>query len=437
MRRAAACLLVLLLWGISLWAVELRFEPRPRLLETFQIVLEGGGGKEEKVVLFNATTGQRWVVELKRDGPVLKSPPLQVVRSCDTPKAGAIPIEVTQVGELLVVATDVACGLSAVAKVEPREGRCQVFLEVKEGEEWKPAAGLGAGEHRVRIVYPPADRTCDPDPLPQGLKVRLGSTELLLSLVEDAPSSGAFTWDFSGAFKVDREGQRLLFVMKWGDQSVEVPECTTVVFQAADCELAVRIQLLSVEIKPATALLIPLGCQAKLWLSQPEDPDEVLWWVPGRGWFSGPSLEFVVDEPLIPGLPRYPEALLAKAFVRKGAAWGTCQAALSLIPRPKLLFLDANTGEEITGAWPSDQDFKLRVTDVVGWPDHVLAVRMGKLGPHPRERTVELRQIREGVYESEPLNPRLWQAQAGEFLWAQICYPEPIECVISVLLPLR
>lgn len=423
---------------LGLPAAELLFEPAPRLLGTFHVVVRGVPEEKGEVVLFNVASGERLVLSLTKVDGVLKSELVQVLRPCDSPQTKAHTLRVREAGELLVAVTELACGLSAVAKVEPRAGKPELFLEAKDGEQWKPVKALEAGEYRVRVVYPPADRTCEPDPLPHGLRVRAGPKEITLELKEDAPTSGSFTWRFSTAFELDRETHELMFVLKSDKESLRVPAvCTTVIFFALDQRLEARIQLLSVEVKPATVLLVPVGCKAELRVEKPEKPEEVWWWVPGRGWFAGPSFEIFVDEPTLPRVPKYPEALLIEVFVRKGAAWGISQAALSLIPRPKLLFVDPGTGEEIVGAWPVDRELKLRVTDLLGFPGEVIRVRMGKLGPHPLERPVELRKVKEGVYESEILSPKLWHAKAGEYLWAQLHYPEPIECVISVLLPLR
>ncbi|MCX7844208.1 MAG: hypothetical protein N2507_02450 [Candidatus Bipolaricaulota bacterium] len=425
-------------WGLQ--AAEIAFEPAPRLLGTFALVVRGVAADQGEAVLFNAATGQRLVLPLERHGPVLRTPPILAVRPCDPRPAGQRVhlLEVTGVGELLVAATALGQGLSAAAKVGPREGRCELLLEAKEGEEWKPVQALGAGEYRVRLVCPPADRTCQPDPLPRGLRVRLGQTELTLDLLEDGNATGHFVWTFSSAFALDRERPELLFVLRWEDRAVAVAaEQARLILQVGEKELGVPVPLLPVEVQPATALLVPAGCRAQLELRQPAEPDEVLWWVPGRGWFAGVSLELAADEPLALGVPRYPEALLAKVFVRKGAAWGATQVAVSIAPRPRLLFVDPKTGEEIRGPWPAAQEFRIRMVDPLGFPGDALAVYVGKLGPQPLERRVELRPVEGGVYESAPLSPRLWQAKPGEFLWAQVRYPAPVACVVSVLLPLR
>lgn len=432
---------VLLFFGfLGFSAAELRFEPMPRLLETFHIVVRGVPAEKGEAVLFNAATGQRLVVPLERpkDKDLLKSPPIQVVRACDERKA-SYAVEVRGPGDLLVAATELACGLSAAARAHPRAGEPELFLEIKEGEEWKPIKALGAGEYRIRVVYAPADRTCERDPLPHGLKIRAGIKEISLELQEDAPTSGSFSWGFSVAFELDREARRLFLVLTEREKRVlEVPaECARVVFSAVEKHLEAPVQLLPVEVQPATALLVPVGCRAKLWVAKPEKPDEVWWWVPGRGWLPGLSFELLAEEPLAPGMPRYPEALLAKIFVRKGAAWGTVQTALSFVPRPKLLFLDAKTGDVVVEPWPADKELKLRVVDLVGVPKETLRANVGKLGLHPMERVVELYLVEEGVYESKPLSPKAWQAKAGDYLWVQFHYPEPIECVISVLLLLR
>ncbi len=436
MRRLGRMLAGMLFVGFCAAAVELLFEPQPCLLGTFQILVRGELEQTGEVVLLNLTTKEQLVLELYRDGNVLKSRLLQVLRPCDPLTVeGAVPVRVSGVGDHLVAATALGCGLSAVTKVGPRPGAAELVLERKEGEEWRPADGLGAGDYRLRVLYPPADLTCDPDRLPGGLVVRAAENELALELSEVAGSSGSFVWHFSGSFEVDKSSQQLLFVFRWDDQQLKIPAvCTSVVFRAVDQELAVGIQPLQVEIEPGDALLLPVGCRASLKLTQPKEPDEVLWWAVGR-WYAGTSLDLVVGEPGA-GILAYPAALVLRVFARKGEIWGVRNVAVSVIPRPELAFIDPDTGERILAAWPKEKSVKIQLSQAWGLPPEIALV-VGKLGPHPKERSLVLRQVKEGVYESDLLHPGDWQVQAGEYLWAQLCYPGPIECVISVLLLLR
>lgn len=427
----------LLVLGSCLWAAELRFEPEPRLLGTFQIVVVGVSDDVGEVVLFNLVTKEHLLLKLQKDGDVLKSPALQVLRHCDKLTVGdAIPVRISSVGEHLVAATDLACGLSAMAKVGPRAGAGEIRLEVWDGGEWKPAESLGAGEHRLHVVFPPADLSCERDRLPGGLIIRAGREERQLELKEDAETSGSFTWHFSGAFEVDKRTQQLLFVLRWAENLLKVPAvCMSVLFLAADQEFLAQIRPLHVEIKPDVALFVPAGCRITLALAWPKDPEEVLWWAAGQ-WFAGQILELAVDDGVGKLVPQYPEALVMKVFARKGETWGTTQVVVSFIPRPRLAFVDPGPAKEIVDPWPKDKEFKLRLSGAPGLPPQI-SVRMGKLGPHPRERVIALALVGEGVYESALLDPRDWQAEAGEVLWAQLCYPEPMQCVISVILRLR
>ncbi|MFN3346980.1 MAG: hypothetical protein ACK42E_04125, partial [Candidatus Bipolaricaulaceae bacterium] len=233
----------------------------------------------------------------------------------------------------------------------------------------------------------------------------------------------------------DKATTQLLFVFRWDEKCLRVPAiCASVVFRAVGEEFVAPIRSLPLKVEPDAALFVPLGCRATLRLVQPEKADEVLWWVAGR-WEKGEELEFFVDD-RVAGLPSYPEALVLRVFARKGETWGTTNVAVSVVPRLQLSFVDPETNEKILAAWPKEKAFKLRITEAFGFPE-TISVVVGKLGPHPRERPVTLSQTGQGVYESDPLDPQDWQAKTGEFLWAQVCYPKPVECVISVLLPLR
>lgn len=428
--------MILLSWGV-LQAEVIRFEPMPQLLQTFYVVVEGVPKEEGTAVLLNATTGKVWTLELKRTGDVLKSPALQAVRSCDQASPETIAIEINQVGDLLVAATELGDGASTVAKVGPRVGECMISLEVREGEAWKPTSTLGAGEYRLKVEYPACDQTCGQDALLGGLNVRLDHTEITLALEETDKTSGVFFWTFSGSFNLDREKQELTYRITWEDQELTVPSVCGVAFRAGGKELVAKVETLAVEIGPGVAMFIPAGCGAKLQVTAPPEPEEVLWYVPGRGWFSGNTLEFVVGADLASPMPVYPYALLVRVFVRKGGTWGTTQTALTIVSRPELSFIDAASGQPLTGPWPANKTFKVRVAGVTDFVGQNIFVRMGKLGPDPKEREVELRPVQDGLYETEPLSPETWQAKPGDILWVEFCVPAPTVCVISAILPLR
>jgi len=183
------------------------------------------------------------------------------------------------------------------------------------------------------------------------------------------------------------------------------------------------------------AVCLPTGCRARINLLRPEEPDEVLWQVSGWGWISGKTLEIAAEKPL-PSLPSFPYALLVRVFARTGENWGTAQIAVTVVERPRLSFVDPQSGETLENL-SLDSSFKIRLENVLGLEDGTLKVHIGKLGPHPMPKAVELRKVGEGVYESAPLNPRAWQAKPGDFLWAELEYPVPSTCAVTALLPLR
>ncbi|MCS7240060.1 MAG: hypothetical protein NZ651_02290 [Candidatus Bipolaricaulota bacterium] len=418
-------------------AEVIRFEPAPQLLQTFYVVVEDTPAQEGKALLLNATTGKVWVLELKRAGDVLKSPALQAIRPCDQRPAEIMAIEISQVGDLLVAATELGEGASTVAKVGPRPGECTITLEVQEGAEWKPATTLGIGKYRLKVECPPYDKTCEQDVLPGGLTARMDQTEITLALQEADKTGGVFFWTFSGDFQLDKGKQELIYRLAWEDQELTIPSTCRLVFRAGGKELMTRVETLAVEIGPSMAMFIPAGCGAKLQVLAPSEPDEVLWYVPGRGWFSGYTLEFVATDDLAAPVPVYPYALLVRVFVRKGNAWGTTQMALTVTPRPELTFVDAKSGQPIKGPWPINQSLKVQVAGIPDFVSEGLFVRVGKLGPEPMERKVGLRRVQEGLYESEPLVPEAWQTKPGDILWVEFGVPAPILCVVSAILPLR
>jgi|GEM_PF-3379516 len=430
--------------GMVAQAAEIRFDPDPKLLGKFQIVVDGVEEKSGKVWLLNATSGQLWEIPITLEGGILKTPVLQAVRPCDTPDPDAKAIEITSVGDTLVAATELGCGLSVTRKVGAREGKPALEVQILSQDEWKPVDALSTGRFRVLIKAPFLDRTCDPDPLPGGLVLEVGNERKCVPLQESDLTTGEFVFEFQGKLELDREKGALLYRMEWDGGGWSFPGlCQSVIFHTAwgkehtleeNVELKLKVATLEVRVGP-TAVFLPVGCRARLELLWPEEPDEVLWRVSGWGWTSGKVLELAAEESSF-SLPTFPYALLAQVFARTGENWGTVQIAITVVERPSLSFVDPVSGEKLESL-SADAPFKIRVENALGLMDETLKVRVGKLGLHPMPKAIELHRVEDGTYESTSLNPHDWQTKPGDFLWAELDYPAPITCAIAALLPLR
>jgi hypothetical protein len=425
-------------------AAEIRFDPEPKLLGKFQIVVEGVQERSGKVWLLNLASGKLWELPLVLEGAVLKTPMLQAVRACDTPDEDVKAIEIASVGDTLVAATELGCGLSVTQKIGPREGKPAFEVQILSEEGWMRVCTLSTGRFRVFLRAPFLDRTCDPDPLPGGLVLQVGNERKTVSLRESGPTTGEFVFEFQGKLELDREKAELIYRMEWAEESWSFPAlCQTVTFHSAwekehtpweNVKLELKVATLEVTVGPM-AVFLPTGCRARIDLLRPEEPDEVLWQVSGWGWVSGKTLEIAAEEPAL-SLPNFPYALLVQVFARAGENWGKAQIAITVVERPHISFVDPESKEKLESL-PADASFKIRVEKAMGLADEILKVRLGKLGLHPLPKEVELRRVGEGIYESDPLNPREWQARPGDFLWAELEYPAPITCAIATLLPLR
>jgi len=425
-------------------AAQITFDPDPKLLGKFQIVVEGVQDQSGKAWLLNATSGKLWELPLTREGEVLKTPVLQAVRPCDTPDAGVKAIEITSVGDILVAATELGCGLSTTKKVGAREGKPALEVQIFSQDEWKTIDALSTGRFRVLIKAPFLDLTCDPDALPGGLILSAGNERKWFPLKESGPATGEFIFEFQGKLELDREKAELVYRMEWDGESWSFPAlCQTVTFhtawenehtQAENVGLEIAVATVEVAVGPV-AVFLPAGCRARIDLLRPEEPDEVLWHVSGWGWVSGKTLEIAAEEPAF-SLPSFPYALLVRVFARLGNDWGTTPIAITVVERPLLSFVDPFSGEKLESL-PVEAPFKIRVEKALGLVDETLQVRVGKLGLHPMPKAIELRRVEEAAYESTSLNPHDWQAKPGDFLWAELAYSAPLTCTFVALLALR
>jgi len=129
-------------------AAEIRFDPEPKLLGKFQIVVEGVQERSGKVWLLNLASGKLWELPLVLEGAVLKTPVLQAVRACDTPDEDVKAIEIASAGDTLVAATELGCGLSVTQKIGPREGKPAFEVQILSEE------GVEAGLHPFHRALP-------------------------------------------------------------------------------------------------------------------------------------------------------------------------------------------------------------------------------------------------------------------------------------------
>lgn len=431
MRRVVVLLVGLAVIGA---ATEILFEPAPTLFGVFQLVVRGVDAENGKAVLVNLATGELKPVELSCAGSgLLKSGPILVRRQCDLlpEREGLEEIIVSGVGDTLVAATELGCGLSVAHKVGPRAGPIKMRLEKLVDEKWQEVQTLRAGTYRLVVIAPEHDRTCELDPLPDGLKISSETESLVVDIKESAPASGEFSFEFRGEFQLDREKGELWYRISWdgGEFRVSAP-CAPVVFYAAGQEIRVEVETIAVEASSGPILIVPVGCQAQVCVVKPAEPDEVWWQLSGYGWHKGNCFEVGAN------VPTFPEALLLRVLARQGADWGMTQIALTVVDRPRLSFVTQD-GKEVSRPWPATEQLRVRVEGILGFFADSVVVRVGKLGPHPMTREIRLSSTPQGYYESAALAPSDWNASSGDILWAELCYPEPMGCCFSVILPLR
>ena len=414
---------LLLLVTLPVLGAEIQFDGELHLAGTFKVIVTEVAATSGQATLIVLRTGEVIQVDLRCEGARLESPPIHARRPCDPERDPSLSVEL---GDTIVAATDLGGGLSTTALVGPREpGVPSLALERWDNVEmeWVPAEEMEPALFRFVLDDRSLDTTCERDSF--ALPVAIGEEELSLTLVEGAPTSGAFSVEFVVALEPREGALWLQLVTVDGDLLAEVPveEGTSVVGRRGEEARHARLALLPVALEPAE-LAIPVCCVGEIRVTTPEGADEVRWWVDGAARSGDLALPLCADAP---------RSASVVAFVRQGLVWGRAEAAVTFVPRVRLSFVDAATGARPAEPWPCGLEIRIRADEVTG-PAPVVMV--GKLGPDPRVQELTLAQDATGAFVSAPLRPSDLGACSGDVLWAQ--FRDPRGCYTAyTILPLR
>ncbi|MCD5409008.1 hypothetical protein LR090_07330, partial [Candidatus Bipolaricaulota bacterium] len=183
----------------------------------------------------------------------------------------------------------------------------------------------------------------------------------------------------------------------------------------------------ALELEPGAAE--DVGCVILIKVAGVE-ANEVRWFVDGvEQPERGPELRVVRSE------PTHPEAIGVIALVRQGRLWGKAQTSISFVPRTEISFVDAETGEPVSGWSSRGRPIAVRLDKA--YDDPAPRVWIGLLGPDCSAQELPLTPLGEGEYLSQPILPEELGACPGDVLWAQYKDPTCPEDVAYVLLVLR
>ena len=427
-------LLAVLALGVSAWAATIQFDPAPVPLKgTFRVRVAGIGAETGDVVAVNVDTGELVRVPLKPEGGRLVSEEIYALRDCDSIPEGARYVLHVAVGDVLAAATELEDGLSTTTLVTAPQGPPELSLRAWDAARnmWCPRQGgheLSPGRLLVTVVDPVADVDCDQESVP--LALALGDHGTQLDLREEGPAAGRFSAEIElvmeplgteVAVKLLHQGSELLsvtaragleLVLTYGELAVSYPLASLEAF---------------LELEPGGAE--DVGCQILIRVAEIE-ASEVRWFLDGIEQAErAPELRVVRSE------PTYPDAIQVIALVRQGTLWDRVQTSVSFVPRTEISFVDAETGEPVSGRAVCSRPIVVKLAQV--YDDPAPRVWFGLLGPGCSAQEIPLTSQGEGEYLSQVILPEELGACAGDVLWAQYKDPTCPEDVAYVLLVLR
>lgn len=427
-------LLAVLALGVLAWAATIQFDPAPVPLKSaFQVRVVGIQAEAGDVVVVNVNTGELVRVPLKPVDGRLVSEEIYALRDCDQPPAGAQYVLHVAMGDVLAAATELEDGLSTTALVTAPQGRPELSLRAWDGTRnvWCPRQvghELSPGRLLVTVADPVVDVSCDQESVP--LALALGDHGTQLDLREEGPAAGRFSAEIElvmeplgsdVAIKLLHQGSELLSVTaRAGLKLVLTYSQLVVSFPLASLEAAL-------ELEPGARE--DIGCQILIKVAEVE-ASEVRWFVEGIEQAErGPELRVVRSE------PTYPDEIQVIALVRQGALWDKVQTSVSFVPRTEISFVDAETGEPVSGWTVCSRPMAVKLTQV--YDDPAPRAWFGLLGPSCSAQEIPLIPQGEGEYLSQAILPEELGACAGDVLWAQYKDPTCPEDVAYVLLVLR
>ncbi len=427
-------LLAVLALGVSTWAATIQFDPTPVPLKgTFRVRVSGIGAETGDVVVVNVDTGELVRVPLKPEGGRLVSEEIYALRDCDSIPEGARYVLHVAVGDVLAAATELEDGLSTTTLVTAPQGPPELSLRAWDAARnmWCPRQGgheLSPGRLLVTVVDPVADVGCDQESVP--LALALGDHGTQLDLREEGPAAGRFSAEIE--LVMEPLGTEVAVkLLHQGSELLSVTARAGLELKLTYGELAVSYPLASLE---ASLELEPggaedVGCQILIRVAEIE-ASEVRWFLDGIEQAErGPELRVVRSE------PTYPDAIQVIALVRQGALWDRVQTSVSFVPRTEISFVDAETGEPVSGWTVCSRPIVVKLAQV--YDDPAPRVWFGLLGPGCSAREIPLTSQGEGEYLSQVILPEELGACAGDVLWAQYKDPTCPEDVAYVLLVLR
>ena len=427
-------LLAMLALGVSTWAATIQFDPAPVPLKgTFRVRVAGIQAATGDVVVVNVNTGELVRVPLKPGDGRLVSEEIYALRDCDQIPPEAQYVLHVAVGDVLAAATELEDGLSTTALVAAPQGRPELSLRAWDGTRnmWCPRQGgheLSPGRLLVTVVDPVVDVGCERESVP--LALALGDHGTQLDLREEGPAAGRFSAEMElvmeplgteVAVKLLHQGSELLSVTARAGLALVLTYGELVVsFPLASLEAALELEPGAME---------DVGCQFLIKVAGVE-ASEVRWFVDGIEQAErGPELRVVRSE------PTYPDEIQVIALVRQGDLWDRVQTSVSFVPRTEISFVDAETGEPVSGWTVCTRPIAVKLTQV--YDDPTPRVWFGLLGPGCSAQEISLTPQGEGDYLSQAIIPQELGACAGDVLWAQYKDPTCPEDVAYVLLVLR
>ena len=427
-------LLAVLALGLSATAATIQIEPAPVPLKgTFQVRVAGIQAEEGDVVVVNVNTGELVRVPLKPVASRLVSEQIHALRDCDQPPEGAQYVLHVAVGDVIAAATELEDGLSTTAPVVAPQGAPELSLRAWDPTRrmWCPRQDgeeLAPGKLLVTVVDPVADVTCDQESVP--LSLALGEDCAQLDLREEGPATGRFSAEIE--LLMEPVGTEVAVkLVHQGSEFLSVTARAGLELKIIHGGLALRFPLAflqpALELEPGAAE--DVGCPILIKVAGVE-ANEVRWFVEGvEQPERGPELRVVRSE------PTHPDAIGVIALVRQGSLWGKVQTSISFVPRTEISFVDAETGEPVSG-W-SSRGRSIAVKLDKAYDDPAPRVWIGLLGPDCSAQELPLTPLGEGEYLSQPILPEELGACPGDVLWAQYKDPTCPEDVAYVLLVLR
>ncbi len=413
--------IAVLCMAVPTLAAQIEIDPSPVPLDgMFRVVVSGDVGPDDSVTVLNLRTMEHVTLELSCAGDHWTTEPAQAVRTCVCESADAAARLDVELGDLLVAATDVDDGRSTTARVtyrERRPGEPALYLlrfDNAEKEFVSTGVEMPAGLYALEIHDARKDISCDLDEI-EGVHGALGGEELLIDLEEIDVASGRFMVMFQlDIYPVDQELQVVLSNVD-GEAVVELPWADDLWF-GADYEhrvVAAEVLPLAVSLSDTT-LSLPVECSHHVYVVEPDEADEYLWYEDGR--------LISTDDALVVGGFSPKEATEVVLLVRQGVHWGTASLTYHITPPPSIAFLDAATGERARAPWTSTRALQVHLEHAC--TEYPPVVRMGVLG-EDRSITLDMVANEACTWISKAVIPcDALGARSGDVLWVQYRDPD-------------